>query len=72
MVKHSNEPTVLTTPGSPSRAQVTAARWVTGDLLLAPMASYQGTGLSFVGGADGATPRVRIDPSGTPTWSPPV
>lgn len=37
------------------------------------VALYQGTGMPFGAGADGAlTPSARINPSGTTTWSPPV
>ncbi len=44
-----------------------------GALKAGVVALYQGTGMPFGAGADGAlTPTVRINPSGTTTWSPPV
>lgn len=44
-----------------------------GVVKAAVLAQYQGTGLCFGGSVDAdLTPRVRINPSGTPNWSPPV
>ena len=75
MDKHSTALMVEQTLGAWSRPDAAAAfaAITAGVVKAAVLAQYQGTGLSFGGSVDAdLTPRVRINPSGTPTSSPPV
>lgn len=86
MEKYSTELSVLETCSASSRPLATDSLAIlagTSTRHLVPLtygvvkadvvALFQGTGMSFAGGgADGTTPRVRINPSGTTVCDPPV
>ncbi len=86
MEKHSTAPMVLETrsaamrPAAPSafHSPLRAANaGQSGVVKAGAVALYTGTGMPFAGLVDGPvngadTPRVRINPSGTPTCDPPV
>lgn len=71
MEKNSPQLTVLTTFSASARPQATAA-WSGRVVLAAPAARHEGTAMYFGGATADVTPRVRINPSGTTTWGPPV
>ena len=75
MEKNRTEQVVCTTLLASSRPGVTLLTRTHGSVLVAPSAAFEGTAMSAAGylGVDGdIAPRVRTNPSGTPTWSPPV
>ena len=75
MEKPSTEQVVWTTLLAPSRPGVGSLTRSHGSVLVAPFSAFEGTAMSAAGylGVDGdIAPRVRTNPSGTPTWSPPV
>ena len=75
MEKNRTEQVVCTTLPASSRPGVALLTRNHGSVLVAPFSALEGTAMSAAGypGVDGdIAPRVRTNPSGTPTWSPPV